>query len=147
MASKKIKPHKKQSIIKQTLSKRKSQQDLKEDEYFTISFRHLDREQGDNLVTWENSNILAHSIDVLAGYCNGKMFSQVDGKKFTIYGDFPPKEKTNFVFPKQVPEDAKWARIHITGLQCIIGHIVQNVFFVVFLDSNHQFWESSLKNT
>ena len=58
----KIKPHQRQSIIKQTLSKKKSQQDLQEEGYFTVSFRHLDREQGNNLYEWEQNNILALSL-------------------------------------------------------------------------------------
>lgn len=143
----KFKPHLRKSIIKETLSKKKSQQDLNEEGYFTVSFRHLDRKQGNNMYEWEQNNILAHSIDVLAGYCNDTVLSQTDGKKFTIYGDFPPNEKTEYTFPSQVPEDANWARIHVTGLQCLIGHIVQNVFYVVFLDGEHKFWISELKNT
>lgn len=143
----KIQPHQRESIIKQTLSKKKSQQELQGEGYFTVSFRHLDREQGNNLYEWEQNNILAHSVDVLAGFCNDTLLAQKDGKKFTVYGDFPPNEKTEYTFPTQVPEDANWARIHITGLQCLIGHIVQNVFYVVFLDGEHKFWKSELKNT
>lgn len=145
--SKKVKPHLKQSILKQTLAKKKSQEELDKEGFFMVSFRHLDREQGNNLYEWERNNILAHSIDVLAGYCNDKLLTQADGKKFTIYGDFPPNEKTEYSFPSTVPEDANWARIHITGLQCVIGHIVNNVFYVVFLDGDHTFWKSELKNT
>jgi hypothetical protein len=143
----KFKPHHKRSLFKDTLQKKKSQLDLKKDNYLTISFRQLDREQGDNFYLWEKNNILARSVDVLANLCNDTVLSQKDGKKFTIYGDFPPKNKTDFYFPKHIPEDANWARIHITGLQCIIGHLVDNVFYVVFLDGKHKFWKSKLKNT
>lgn len=142
-----IKPHEKVSIIKQTISKKKSQQELNDEKYFTLSFRHLDKVQGNNLYEWEQNTRLAHTIEVLAGYCNDTVLNQTDGKKFTIYGNFPPSDKTDYTFPNQVPEDAEWARIHINGLQCVIGHIVQNVFYVVFLDGEHKFWKSKLKNT
>jgi hypothetical protein len=142
-----IKPHERVSIIKQTISNKKSQQDLKKEGYLTLSFRHLDKMQGNTLNEWEQSMQLAHTIEVLAGYCNDTVLNQNDGKKFTIYGNFPPTEKTDFYFPKHVPEDAEWARIHINGLQCVVGHLVNNVFYIVFLDGLHKFWKSTLKNT
>ena len=35
-----------------------------------ISLRHLDREQGDDLYNWEANAKLAHTVEVLSGYCN-----------------------------------------------------------------------------
>ena len=142
-----FKPHQKQSLITESLIKVKSKNQLSTEAFFLISFRHLDKNQGDNLRSWEKYNILAHSIEVLAGYCNNTLTSQANNKKFTIYGDFPPSDKTDFTFPKHIPEDADWARIHITGKQCLVGHIVQNIFYVVFLDKEHKFWKSNKKNT
>lgn len=68
------------------------------------------------------------------------LLEQVDNNKFSIYGDFPPKHKTLFDCPAFVPEDANWARIHITGAAVVAGHIVQDTFYVVFLDKSHKFW-------
>ena len=115
-------------------------------ELFLLSFKDLDKSQGQTLSSWENDAILAHAIDVLGNYCKSKLESQLD-KKFTIYGDFPDSAKTDFSHPKHVTEDAKWARIHAKGKQCIIGHVVDNVFYVVFLDGNHDFWITEKKNT
>ncbi|AZQ44101.1 hypothetical protein [Nonlabens ponticola] len=143
----KLKPHLRKSIIKQTLEKKKSNKDLDSDSFMLLSLRHLDKEQGHNLYEWEANAMLAHSIEVLSGYCNDTLLNQTDGQKFTIYGDFPPDEKTEYYPPEQIPEDANWARLHITGKQCVIGHIVKNVFYVVFLDGEHKFWKSELKNT
>ena len=61
---------------------------LIKDNYLTISFRQLDREQGDDFYLWEKNNILARAVDVLANLFNDTVLSQKDGKKFTIYGDF-----------------------------------------------------------
>jgi len=147
MAKKNIKPHEKESIIKSAIAKKKSLQELNSEDFFMLSFRHFDKNQGNNFYEWEATSKLAHTIEVLASLCSSTLTSQTDGKKFTVYGDFPPTHKTDYTFPTYIPEDAQWARIHITGLQCVIGHIVNNVFYVVFLDGEHKFWKSELKNT
>ncbi|MGO2103440.1 MAG: hypothetical protein ACTH5N_01825 [Psychroflexus halocasei] len=143
----KPKPHHKKSIITETLERSKSQKDLNADSYMLISLRHLDREQGDDLYNWEANAKLAHTVEVLSGYCNDTILNQRGDKKFTIYGNFPPDDKTEYKVPAQVPEDANWARLHVTGKQCVIGHVVRNVFYLVFLDGEHKFWKSEKKNT
>lgn len=137
-----IKPHQKKSIISETLDKKKKSIDLKSDGFFLISLRHLDPNQGQSFKDWENLQILADAIDVLKNYCGDKLISQCDGDKFTIYGDFPPEDKTEFKHPTYVPEDAEWARIHVTGEHVLVGHVVENIFFLVFLDYHHKFWIS-----
>lgn len=84
--------------------------------------------------------MLANALKVLEGYCKRPLLQQIDGDKFTRYGDFPPPEKTRFVHPQHVPEDACWARIHITGKAVLAGHIVEDTFFIVFLDKTHKFY-------
>jgi hypothetical protein len=37
--------------------------------------------------------------------------------------------------------------MHIQGEECVIGHRLGHVFFVVFLDRYHKFWPVRLKNT
>lgn len=141
------KPHEKKSIIREALERTKTVNDLETDDCLVISLKHLDREQGDNLHNWDSKNILARAVETLAGYCHSSLRSQATTKKFTIYPGFPPKEKTNFFHPKHVPEDAEWARIHVTGEQCVVGHVVKNTFYIVFLDPLHGFYISELKNT
>jgi hypothetical protein len=66
-----------------------------------------------------------------------------------IYDDFP--EKSEFKYPKTVIRDEriKWAVImNIKGQKPrVAGHIIDNVFYVVFLDKEHKFFPSELKNT
>jgi len=109
---------------------------------FKVSFQYLDTTQkfGSGFKDWQNCGLLSKAMEVLQGYCCSPLRSQIDGDKFSIYNDFPPKEKTMFTFPKNVPEDAHWARIHITGPAVIIGHIVNDTFYVVFLDKTHKFY-------
>lgn len=116
-------------------------------EDFVISLKHMDREQGQTFIEWEQDGILAQALDALQGYCCRPLSEQSNSKKFTIYGAFPPSDKTDFQHPKHVPEDAEWARIHLTGERCIIGHVVRNIFYVVFLDKHHRFWISQKKHT
>ena len=118
-----------------------------ENENFCFSLEHYDHNQGQRFVEWEKEGLLAKAMETLEGYCKGKLISQVDGNKFTLYPSFPPKDKTNFKFPNHIPEDAHWGRIHINGKSILVGHVVRNKFYIVFLDKNHEFWISTKKHT
>jgi len=140
----KIKPHQKESLIK--ISKLKAQEEH-DKKHLVISFKHLDRNQGQKFEEWESDKILARALETLSGYCNDTMEAQCCTERFKPYGNFPPPDKTDFKFPAHVPPDANWVSMHITGLQCVAGHIFHNVFYVVFLDKNHKFWKSKKSHT
>jgi len=142
----KIGKHQKQSIIKQTLEQKKSVQNLETDECLVISFKHLDKNQfppSTDFQEWEEKNMLARAMYTLAG-CTTSTIGELEANsnKFTVYDGFPPEDKTDYTHPIHVPEDARWTRLHITGLQCVIGHLVKNTFYIVFLDTEHRFWKS-----
>jgi hypothetical protein len=141
----KVKQHQKPSLIKQALSRKQTVADEK-NECMLLSFKHLDQNQGQNFDEWQINMILADAMGTLRNYANGTIESQVNDKFKSYYG-FPPSDKTEFTHPRHVPEDAIWASMHVTGKQCLIGHIVRNVFYLVFLDRDHRFWISELKNT
>ncbi len=109
---------------------------------FKLSFQYLDTAQkySSSFKDWQKIGLLSRAMETLSGYCCSQLMKQVDGDKFAIYGSFPPKDKTQFEYPKHVPEDANWARIHINGPSVVIGHIVNDTFYVVFLDKTHKFW-------
>ena len=130
------KPHQQQSFIKNHLSNKSKIADIDTND-FVLSFKHIDKEQGTNFFDWESNSMLGTTMETLSGYCNRPLLEQCDGKKFTIYGDFPAD--SNFTHPKHVPDDANWARIHINGLHIVAGHVYKNVFYVVFLDHDHTF--------
>ena len=119
----------------------------KEEGRFLLSLKYLDREQGQTLSEWEGSSILAKALETLRGYSSGSLLEGIDNDKFKVYGNFPPKEKTDFYHPKHIPPDARWARIHVNGLICLVGHVERNVFHLVFLDKDHNFWKSDKKHT
>lgn len=121
----------------------KSIKELGLDDYIVFSFIHLSQDQGASFDNWREEGLLVKALECLK-YYSGKKVSQTD-TTYTIYGDFPPK--TKYFHPKNVPPDARWARIHVDGKHIIAGHIVKNVFYVVFLDSDHSFWVTPKKHT
>jgi hypothetical protein len=59
----------------------------------------------------------------------------------------PNVKNSTLKLPRHVPEDAVWASMHVQGKECVAGHIVGNVFYVVFLDKEHDFFPTELKHT
>lgn len=109
---------------------------------FKVSFQYLDTTQkyGSSFRDWQACGLLSKALEVLQGFCCSPLQKQLDGNKFALYQSFPTPEKTKFTYPKNVPEDAHWARIHITGPAVLIGHVVNDTFYVVFLDKTHKFF-------
>lgn len=111
---------------------------------FVVSFQYLDRNQGQTFEEWEEEGLLVNLLNTLRDYCM-KTMQENKGDKFKVYGDFPKKSK--FKHPKHVPEDAHWASLHISGKVCLGGHVYENIFYVVFLDKDHEFWISNKTHT
>lgn len=109
---------------------------------FKISLQYFDPQPmyASSFKDWQKDGLLSKALETLQGYCKRPLHEQVDGEKFSIYNSFPPPEKTKFKYPKHVPEDALWARIHVNGPAVLIGHIVWDTFYLVFLDKTHKFW-------
>lgn len=145
MAKKKfLDKSKSKSIITETLDNKKNKT-VNDDVIkgnFKVSLSHLDKTQkfGSNYLDWQNAGLLSKLFETLQGYCCRPLLEQVDGDKFTIYGDFPKKDYTMFNFPEHVPEDANWARIHVNGIAVVAGHVVDDTFYIVFLDKTHSFY-------
>ncbi|MDR1881914.1 MAG: hypothetical protein LBR26_03925 [Prevotella sp.] len=108
---------------------------------FKVSFQYIDTSQkfGSAFKDWQKDGLLSKMMETLAGYCRRPLIEQVD-KKFTFYGNFPSQDKTMFKYPEHVPKDANWARIHVTGPAIIVGHVIRDTFYVVFLDKTHKFF-------
>lgn len=111
---------------------------------FVVSFEYLDRNQGQTFEDWEQEGLLVNMLNTLRDYCQ-KTMEENKSKSFKEYGYFPPK--SNFKHPKHVPEDVSWASLHLCGKACLGGHIIENIFYVVFLDKNHEFWLTEKKHT
>ena len=134
--------YRKKNKVNELYKEKPSVNDKERVSNFKISFQYLDTAQkyGSAFKDWQNIGLLSYALETLHGYCCSPLRQQIDGDKFTIYGSFPPKERTLFEFPKNVPEDASWARIHVNGTAVIVGHVVGNTFYIVFLDKTHKFY-------
>lgn len=143
-----IPKHQQKSILKKSLeeSKLSAKNRLATEPCFTISLRHLDMLQGSKMEEWESTQMLAQALHKFRGLCSNPLRAQFS-ETFSVYEGFPPKNKTVYTHPEQVPPDAEWARIHVDGKHCLIGHVINNTFYLVFLDPEHKFWISELKNT
>lgn len=141
----KLKHHQKPSLIAEALKRKATIADEKND-CLLFNFKHLDPNQGQSFEEWQMEMILADALQTFQNYSNGTA-GTLFNDKFKQYEGFPPADKTEFTYPRHVPEDAIWASMHVTGKRCLIGHMVKNVFYLVFLDKDHRFWISELKNT
>jgi len=107
-----------------------------------LSYRYFDRSQGQNFKDWETNEILSLATDKLANLCQltvHEATQQQIVKEYTQV-DFPPN--SNFTHPRQVPKGINWCSMHIQGKECVIGFFEENIFNIVFLDMNHEFWPS-----
>jgi len=111
---------------------------------FCISLKHWDSSQGQSFDQWEESCLLSKLLNRWHAHSSKPILQCLD-KKFHRYGPFPPDSE--FTHPKHVPPDAVWASMHIQNKECVGGHIIGNVFYVVFLDWDHKFWPVEKKNT
>lgn len=132
---------KKKNVI--PLQKKKpSTSGIKGNGNFKISLQYFDSTQkfSSTFRDWQKSGLLSKALETLQGYCGAPLESQTKTDKFTVYGNFPDKDCTKFKCPSHVPADACWARIHVNGPAIIVGHVVKDTFYVVFLDKTHKFW-------
>ena len=105
----------------------------------TFCFAHLDKAQGHTLDEWEERRLLSKMIVRFRDFGTESLHLCLNSK-FKKYKNFPPS--SNFSHPTQVPRDAEWASMHLGNMPCVIGHILRGVFYVVFLDGDHEFWPS-----
>ncbi|CAN7724311.1 hypothetical protein LJR290_006147 [Variovorax sp. LjRoot290] len=119
----------------------------KASDLLSFNFKQLDFEQGHNFDGWRERDLLCEMLTRMKDL-SSRTINELRSTKdsaFSIYAEFP--KKTAFKHPKHVPEDAVWARFHVKGEPVVAGHLVGSVFYVVFLDGEHQFYKTDKKNT
>lgn len=115
-------------------------------ETLLFSLRDFDHTQGQCFADWNDEALLVDFLDRVR--CLSSMtLHEACSTRFKIYHRFPPSDKTFFRHPNHITPDATWACFHISGEPCVAGHVVGNVFYIVFLDKKHQFWISNLSHT
>lgn len=126
---------------------RKVKEDLPK---IVFSFKDFDIRQippGQSFEEWQDEKILAYTLNKFGHICALNIVEAQQQGMIKIYKDFP--EKSDFELPRHILGDVNWAVImDIKGQKGrVAGHIIDNVFYVVFLDKEHKFYKTSKKNT
>ena len=113
----------------------------------SFSFQYMDNTQGQSLKEWEAEGLLADLIirtQQISQYTVEKSLRCQFIKQYTKVS-FPPTSK--FKEPKHVTPD-NWAVIHIKpkSKEVVAGFLENDVFYIVFLDKEHDFWDTDLQD-
>lgn len=109
-----------------------------------FSFKDFDKTQippGQTFEDWQERGYLAYFLEKLAHISELTMIEAKQQKYITEYGTFP--KLSDFKHPRHIVQDVNWAVIKkIKGQKGrVAGHIIGNVFYIVFLDLDHAFWK------
>ena len=113
----------------------------------SFSIQYLDNTQGQSLKEWEAEGLLANlmlKIQQISQHTVEESLRCQFIKQYTKVS-FPPTSK--FKEPKHVTPD-NWAVIHIKpeSKEVVAGFLENDVFYIVFLDKEHDFWDTDLQD-
>ncbi|MDM8565306.1 hypothetical protein QUF74_06595 [Candidatus Halobeggiatoa sp. HSG11] len=119
-------------------------------ELLTFNFKDVDETQPkkspQTFKLWDGENILASLLERIKDLSKLTRDEAINQQQIKIYGDFPVK--TDFAHPSYIDKHVAWGVIEgIDGKKRVAGYIVENTFYIVFLDKEHQFWLSKKKHT
>lgn len=109
-----------------------------------FSFKDFDRSQippGQTYEEWEKDGYLSYLLEKLGHISELNIVEAKQQKYITEYESFPAK--SDFKHPRHITQDVNWAVIKkIKGQKGrVAGHLIDNVFYIVFLDLQHKFWK------
>lgn len=121
---------------------------------FNLKYFQSGKEYGQSFEDWEKNEYLADLNNKLKDFSGKKKIELLQDKTLEIYSSYP--KGSRFKMPESLRNrDIKWARLRITGARRLIGFFVgeeyadgsimedaiaiKDVFYVVFLDKNHDF--------
>ena len=113
-----------------------------------FSFKDFDDSQlpqGQTYEDWQEKGCLAALLDKLGHISRMNIIEAQQQGIITIYKSFP--KQSEFKHPNHIAPDVNWAVIKkIKGQKGrVAGHIIDNVFYIVFLDLEHKFWKMEKK--
>ncbi|MBP9599228.1 MAG: hypothetical protein KBE30_08855 [Desulfobacter sp.] len=105
------------------------------------------KQNDQSFVSWQKDKILAKFLETLKSISELTMTEAKQANLITEYGDFPVHSK--FSCPPILKGHKRWAVVKkISGQEArVAGIISDNIFYVVYLDKNHDFWPTEKKNT
>jgi hypothetical protein len=112
-----------------------------------FSWEKLDVNQGQSIKEWEDNGLLStfcERMRQIGVYTSQQVLAEQMIKQYTKVG-FPPD--SNFKEPKHV-SPTMWAVIHLTpnSKEVVAGFIEDSIFYIVFLDKEHDFWPTDIQN-
>ena len=112
-----------------------------------FSFKDFDLNQGQSFSDWERAQLLSALFEKLRHLSELNMQEANQQKIIKRYDGFPVV--TDFEHPRHVADTVEWAVItNIKGQKGrVAGHIIDNVFYIVFLDKDHRFWITKKPHT
>ena len=119
----------------------------KKDPLIVLSFKNFDINQGQSFSDWQADQLLALAFDKLRALCEYTIAQATNNGLLKIYTKVPFPPESAFVHPKHIPQDVDWSSMHIGNKPCVIGYFEDNIFHIVFLDKEHEFWITKKKNT
>ena len=109
-----------------------------------FSLKDFDRSQippGQTFEDWEKFGHLSYLMQKLEYISQKNIVEAINEGYIKVYGSFPPN--SDFTHPSHISSDVNWAVImKINGQKGrVAGHIINNVFYIVFLDIEHLFYK------
>jgi hypothetical protein len=117
--------------------------------FLLFSLKDFDTTQGQSLERWEREGLLSRSLESIKAHSD-KTIPEAEKNMLKVYNELNGKmpSKSEFKYPNTVKTELPvWASLRFGGKERIIGHIVDNVFYIVFLDKEHQFWPTEKRHT
>lgn len=117
----------------------------------TFSFRHFDETQPktntQTIDVWVEHGLIKDLFRRLQELSKLTRAEAEQQKQIKIYGEFPMR--SDFKIPTYITHEVEWGIIKQVGGQVsgVAGYIMDNTFYIVFLDQNHRFWITDKKNT
>mgnify|MGYP000884453818 CR=1 FL=1 len=111
-----------------------------------LSFKDFDSTQvppGQTFKDWEECGLLSALMETMVAVGEWNIQEALDREYLKIYNKWP-QGKTDFKEPPHIAGEVKWGVLRKIGGQKhrVAGYIVDNVFYVVFLDKDHRFYKT-----
>lgn len=104
-------------------------------------------DQGQTLQQWSDDGLLIKFIErikIIGALTRDEAIQQQLIKEYPSKSGFPVNSK--FTKPTYLSPE-RWAVMHITNtsIEVVAGYIDDDIFYVVFLDKEHQFWPANIQ--
>ena len=118
---------------------------------FNFKFFTYGADSGQSFEEWQRDEILADLNNKLKDYSGKTVLELLQDKTLEIYSEYPKGSK--FTQPPMLTSaQIEWCRLRLTGRRRLIGFFYKvsdvsckNIFYIVFLDKNHDFAPSRQK--